>query len=166
METYGTPCRTKIGWAKFRECQDLPLGKKFRLKIKGIVYKSCVRSAMHYGSKTLCQGLNEIGIFLRTERIIVRNMCGVKLMDKKSTRDLMQIIDLNDTIHQLAEANSVRWSGHVLRQDKKNILRMALDFKVKGTRKRGGPKKLWLIAAVEQSRNVGLNESDANKRSR
>ena len=29
-------------------------GNKFSLKIKGSVYKSCVRSAMPYGSKTWC----------------------------------------------------------------------------------------------------------------
>ena len=78
----------------------------------------------------------------------------------------MQMLDLSETIDQLAIASSGCWSGHVLRQDKKNILRMALDIKIKGTRKRGGPKKPWLKGAVEQSRNVGLNESDANNRSR
>ena len=43
---------------------------------------------------------------------------------------------------------------------------MALDFEVNGTRKRGRPKKTWLRAVVEQSRNVGLNEYDANNCSR
>ena len=28
----------------------------------------------------------------------MRNMCGVKLMDKKSTKDLMQMLDLNEAI--------------------------------------------------------------------
>ena len=61
----------------------------------------------------------------------MRNVCGVKLMDKKSTRDLMQMLDLNETIDQLAKANSVRWYGHVLRKDKNNFLRRALDFLTK-----------------------------------
>ena len=30
----------------------------------------------------------------------MRNMCGVKLMDKKSTKDLMQMLDLNETVDQ------------------------------------------------------------------
>ena len=91
-------------------------------------------------------------------------MCGVKLVDKKSTKDLMQVLDLNETIDQLAKANSVRWYGHVLRKDMNNFLRMALDVKVKGTRKICRPKKTWLKAFVEQSRKVGLNESDTNNR--
>ena len=78
----------------------------------------------------------------------------------------MQILDLNETIDQLAKANVVRWYGHVLRKDRIDFLRGALDIKVKWTMKRGRPKKTWLRAVVEQSRKVGLNGSDANNRSR
>ena len=56
-------------------------------------------------------------------------------MDKKSTNDLMQMLDLNKAIDQLVKANSVCWYGHVLRKDKNNILRRALDFKVKDKEK-------------------------------
>ena len=63
----------------------------------------------------------------------MRNKCGVKLIDKKSTKDLMLMLDLNETIDQLAIANSVRWYGHVLRKDKNNFQRMALDLRLKGT---------------------------------
>ena len=68
-------------------------------------------------------------------------MCEVKLMDKKSTKDLMHMLDWNETIDQLVKSNSVRRYGHVLRKDENNLMRRALDFKVKGTRKRRRPKK-------------------------
>ena len=97
---------------------------------------------------------------------MVRNMCGVKLMDEKSTKGLMQMLGLNETIDQLAKASSVRWYGRVLRKYRNNFLRRAFDLRVKGTVKRGRPKKTCLRAVVEQSRKVGLNESDANNRSR
>ena len=79
----------------------------------------------------------------RTERAMVRNMCGVKLMYKKSTKDRMQMLDLKETIDQLAKVNSVCWYRHVLRKDKNNFLR-TLDLKVKGTMKIGTLKKTWL----------------------
>ena len=142
------------------------LRKEIPLKIKGSVYKSCVRSAILYGSETWSLGLNEIGILQRIKRAMVRNMCGVKLIPKKLTRDILQMLDLNETIDQLAKANSVRWYGHVLRKDENNILRRSLDFRVKGTMKRVRPKKTWLIAVIEQSRKVGLNVSDVNNCSR
>ena len=155
--------RIRLGWAKFKECQDLLYRKKF--PFKGIVYKSCVRSAILHGSETLCLGQNQIGILQRNERAMARNMCGVKLLDKKSTKDIMQMLDLNETIDQLAKGNSVCWHEHLLRKDKNKFLR-ALDCKVKGTMKRGRPKKIWLKAVEEQSRKVEQKVSDANNHSR
>ena len=87
-------------------------------------------------------------------------------MDKKSIKDLMQMLDLNETMNQLAKANSVRWHGYVLRKDKNKFLRRILDFEVNGTRKMGRPKKTWLRPVAEPSRNVGLNANDDNNRSR
>ena len=90
--------RTRIGWAKFREWLDLLRGKKFPLKIKEIIFNSCVRSAMIHGREKWCLGQNEIGILHRTERELVRNRCGVKLRDKNSTRDIVQMSDLSKTM--------------------------------------------------------------------
>ena len=103
-----------------------------------------------------------MGILQRTERAMVRNMCGVKFMDKKTTRDLMQMLDLNETTDQLVNAFIVCWYGHVLRNDKNNFLRRALHLRVKWTIKRGRPEKTWLIAVMEHCIKVGLNEGDAN----
>ena len=71
-----------------------------------------MRSAIHYESETWYLGQNDIGILQRTERAMVRNMCGVKLMDKKSKKDLIQMLDLSETMEQLAKVNSVRRYGH------------------------------------------------------
>ena len=62
------------------------------------------------------------GILQRTERAMVSNMCGVKLMDNKSIKDLMQMLDLNEPTDQLAKANGIRWYGHALRNNKNNFL--------------------------------------------
>ena len=45
--------RVRIGWVRFRGCGGLLLGNKFSLKMKGKVYRWCVRSAiLYYGSET------------------------------------------------------------------------------------------------------------------
>ena len=44
--------RVRIGWMKFRECGELLRGRRFSLTMKGMVYRTCVRSAMLYGSET------------------------------------------------------------------------------------------------------------------
>ena len=44
--------RVRIGWVRFRKCGELLLGNRFPLKMKGKVYRCCVRSAILYGSET------------------------------------------------------------------------------------------------------------------
>ena len=58
-------------------------------------------------------------------------------MDRKSVKDPIQMLDFIETIDLPADANSVDTIEHVLRKDKSNILRRALDFKGRGSRKMG-----------------------------
>ena len=50
-------------------------------------------------------------------------MCGAKLMEKKRTEELMEMLGLKETAVQIAKANGVRWFGHVLRRHDGHILR-------------------------------------------
>ena len=58
----------------------------------------------------------------------------------KKYLDLMFMLGLNETINQLAMANSVHWHGHVLKREDGHVLRMALDFEVEGQRMKGKSK--------------------------
>ena len=91
-----------LGQVKFRECGELLNSKRFSLKVKGMVYRSCVRVVMLYGSETWCLRENEIAILRRTEREMVRAMCGAKLMEKKRTEDLMEMLGFKETAVQVA----------------------------------------------------------------
>ena len=63
--------RVRIGWMKFRECGELLRGRRFSLTMKVMIYRSCVRLAMLYGSETWCLKESEMAI-LKTERAMVR----------------------------------------------------------------------------------------------
>ena len=77
----------------------------------------------------------------------------------------MEMLGLKETVVQMAKANGVRWNGHVLRRDG-HILRKALEFKVKGKRKRGQPKKMWKTQVEKESKSVGLEKEDTLNRAR
>ena len=64
----------------------------------------------------------------------MRTMCGAKLIEKKSTEDLMEMLGLKETVVQMAKANGMRWYGHVLRRDDGHVLGKVLEFEVKGKR--------------------------------
>ena len=119
-----------------------------------------------YESETWCLRENEIAILRRTERAMVRAMCGAKLMEKKRTEDLMEMLGLKETVVQMAKVNGVRWYGHVLRRDDGHVLRKVLEFEVKGKRKRGQPKKILKTQVEKESKSVDLEKKDAMSRAR
>ena len=55
--------------------------------------------------------------------------------NKKEIKDLMLVLDLNETIDQLVMANSICWNGHVLRREDGHLLRRALGIEAEGQRK-------------------------------
>jgi len=63
----------------------------------------------------------------------------VKMMDKKYTDGLMNMLGLRETVENLAKASRVQWYRHVLRRVEEDALRKVLSFKMEGQRKRGQP---------------------------
>ena len=53
----------------------------------------------------------------------------------------MPIFGLNETIDQLAMANSVHWYDHLLRSGNNHALKKSLVLEVKGQEKKLSPKK-------------------------
>ena len=99
-----------------------------------------LRSAILYGSETWCLRESGMVILRKTEIAMVRSMCGVKLVDRKDMEELMEMLDLKETLDKMAKANGVKWYGHVIRRDDDNILKKAIMLEVNGQRKRGQPK--------------------------
>ena len=141
------------------------LGNRFPLRIKGKIYRCCVRSTILYGSEAWCLKENEKAILKRTERAMVK-MCCHKVFDRKTTEKQMDMLGLRETIDQLATANRVIWYGHVLRKDDDSILRVALDLEVSGKRNRGRPKKAWKKQLQQETEKIGLKMEDALNRAK
>ena len=133
--------RTRCGWVKLSECNDLLYGRTFPLKLKGAVHMSYIRPVILYGSEAWCLKENEKEILQRMERSMVRAMCGVQLKDRKRSTDMMFMLDLRETIDQMAMANSVCWYGHVLSREDGYVLRMALDFEIEDQRLKAKGRK-------------------------
>ena len=52
-----------------------------------------------------------MAVLRRTKRAMVRAMFGAKLMEKKRTEDLVEMLGLKETAVRMANANEVRWYG-------------------------------------------------------
>ena len=69
---------------------------------------------MLYESEAWCLKENEKAILRRTERAMVKAMCGQKVVDRKTTEEQMDMLGLKKTIDRSATANAVRWYEHEL----------------------------------------------------
>ena len=75
--------------------------------------------------------MKDIRIIQKTERSMVRAMCGSQLKNIRA-RNLMLMLGLNETKDQLTMANSVHWYGHMLSREDGHVLRRALDIECEG----------------------------------
>ena len=116
------------------------LANRFPPRIKGKIYRCCVKSAILYGCEAWCLKENEKPFFRRMERAMVRVICGLRVLDKTTTEEQKDKLGLEETVDGLATANGVRWYEHVLRRNDDSVLRVALDLEMSGKRKQGRPK--------------------------
>ena len=97
----------------------------------------------------------------RTEKAMMRVMSGVKIIEKRSSQQLMSLLNLKDTLDRLARANGVRWYGHVFRRNHGNVLRKGLNFEVARRRGCGQPNITWKRQVEEHADPIGLKTEDA-----
>ena len=101
-----------------------------------------------------------MAILRRTEKAMMRAMCGVKIIEKRS-EEFMSLLGLKDALNGLARASAVRWNGHVLRRDNGDDLRRALDFIVTERRGRGRPNMTMKRQVEEHINQIGMKREDA-----
>ena len=90
---------------------------------------------------------------------MVRTMCSQKVVDRKATEKQMDRLSLKETIDRLATENRVRWYGHVMNRNDNSVLRIALDPKVSGKRKRGRPEKKQVEEKIGLKKKNALNRA-------
>ena len=91
----------------------------------------------------MCLRKNEVAILKRTESSMVRVMCSVKLVDKRNTEQLMDMLGLKKVADKLARASSMKWYGHVLRRLEEDVLIKAMVHEVDGKHKQDQPRMKW-----------------------
>ena len=119
---------------------------------------------MLYGSEACCLREKEMAILRRTERAMIRAMCGVKLLDRRNSEELMDMLGIKESLERMAKASSIRRYDHVLRKADENVLVKALKFEVSGSR--GRPKQTWKKQVENEMKKNGLGKEDACDRTK
>jgi hypothetical protein len=155
--------RVRSAWKKFRELGGMLTRKEMSLKLKGMVYATCVRSVMIYGSETWAMNVEQERRLERAEMRMVRWMCGVSLRERKTSDELRRMMGI-ESVMDVVKRGRLRWMGHVLRKDENDWVRAVMELNVEGSRARGRPKRTWLNVVEEDMRVRGLTRGDAYDR--
>ena len=99
--------RIQTGWLRFRELSGLLIGKGMSLKSKGIIYTTCIRPAILYGSETWPTKVEDKRKMQRSEMRMLRWMTGVSLSERKSNEYVRSMLAIDD-IGEVMRRNKLR----------------------------------------------------------
>ena len=92
----------------------------------------------------------------RTERMMVRWMCGVSLKDRKRSEDLYNLLGIN-RIADVVRRGRLRWFGHLERKSVDDWVSSCRRLVVEGARGQGGSRKTWEQCVKDDMKLLGLH---------
>jgi len=155
--------RVRCAWNKFRELSPILTARGASLKLKGKIYKACVRSVMIYGSETWPMKVEDMQRLERAERMMVRWMCGVTLKDRISSEELLSRVGV-EPVDDVVRRGRLRWFGHVERKSEDDWVKRCLELEIAGKAGRGRSRKTWLECVKGDMKDLGVCKADAKDR--
>ena len=132
--------RIRCAWGKFRELLPLLTSKSISFLRRGQLFNACVRRALMRAAECWATTKKDMDRIQRTDRSMMRWMCGVRLSDRVRVISLLQKLNL-PSIESLVRGSRLRWHGHVSRSSE--WIKQITTMDVEGIVPRGRPKKSW-----------------------
>ena len=152
--------RVRCAWSKFRELSPILTTRGASHRLKGKIYSTCVQRVMVYGSETWAMKVEEMERLERTERMMVRWMCGVTLKDRNSSEELLSRLKI-ESVSDVVRRGRLRWFGHVERKQEDDWVSACRNLVVEGNRGRVRDKKTWMECVND---DMMLNEAQFTKK--
>ena len=138
--TQAITARSRVAWGKFRKLRPILTSSHLSPQFRGSVFNSVVRSALLHGSETWAPTVKDLQRLERTDRAMIRWICGVKLKDEIPTDDLLARLGL-EGIASVLRTRRLRWYGHVTRSS--GAIHEVTEVSVPGSKGRGTHLKPW-----------------------
>ena len=104
--------RVRCAWAKFKELSPILTARGASYRIKGKINKACVQNVLTYETETWAMKKANLQSLERTERMMVRWLCGVSLKDRKRNVDLYSLLGVQ-SVAEVVRHGRLSWFGHV-----------------------------------------------------
>ena len=110
--------RVRCAWAKFEELSPILTVRGASYHVKGRIYRIysvCVQRILIYGTETWAMKADDQRSLERTERMMVKWMCGVSLKDRRRCEDLCNRLGIT-CVADVVRRGRLRWFGHMERK--------------------------------------------------
>ena len=118
-----------------------------------------------YGSETWPMKVEDVQRLERTERMMVRWMCGVRLKNRISSEELngrLGIVKIMEIVRQ----GRLRWFGHLERKGNDDWVSACRNLEVPGPKSKGRSRKTWDECVRHHLRSGDLNPQWAQNKTR
>ena len=158
-----TTTRVKTAWKKFKHLLPVLSSRQLSFKTRGLVYSSCVRSAMLHASETWPLTKANLQRLQRNDRAMIRQICNVRPQDIVITRsnELLARLDIED-LDLILKERRLRWYGYVERSN--GAVKTAFDIQVDGKLGPGRPKTTWKQLRERDCREWKLSATNPHDR--
>ena len=135
-------CRIRCAWGKFNELAPMLTKRGLSLRMKGNLYDLYVRKVLIHGSETWPMKVGDMQRMTRTERCMIRRMCGVSLKDRRRSADLLKLMGISG-VEEIMDSSALRWLGHVERKEELDWVSLCRGIEVEGEVRRGRKMNTW-----------------------
>ena len=148
--------RVRCAWAKFKELSPILTARGASHRMKGKIFSACVQSVLIYGTETWAMKAENLRSLERTERMMVRWVCGVSLKDRKRSEDLYSLLGIQ-SMAKVVRNGRLRWFGIVERKNGDDWVSTCRNVVVGGVRCAGKESKTWYECVKDDMRELGLH---------
>ena len=147
---FSTTTRMKTTWKKFKDLLPVLSSGHLSFKTHGLVYSSCVRSAMLHASETWPLTKPNLQRLQRNDRAMIRQICNVRPQDIVTTRSNELLVRLGtEDLDLILNDRRLPLYGHMERSN--GAVKTAFDIQVDGKCEPGGPKMTWKQRGIAES---------------
>ena len=125
-----TVTRVRSAWGQFRELLPLLTSRGLKLVTRGHLYETYVRKAMLHASECWAPNAADVARHQRSDRSMIRWICGVKWDDRVSSDSLLRQLHI-PSMTDLLRCHRLRRYGHVQRDE--GVLKDIMNFEVQCT---------------------------------
>ena len=110
--------------------------------------------------------LVDVGLkFERAEMQMIRWMCSSSLKDRRTNEELRRLVGVEPII-TFIRSGRLRWYGHVMRKGDEDWVKKCMEYRVKGRRPIGRPRKTWLESVEADMAELEIDKEDVHNRSK